>query len=136
MALIVATVVVAVWYLVWDMFLLEPLLGSYMAGIPGMNPSPALMWIVVGELSSGLVLAAVYARVRSVFGTGLANGATYGVYAAVLANFPLWLMMSVYAGWPYGTAWAFTIASIPVWAIAGGLVGLVYQKMGTPARAA
>lgn len=129
MAVLVAGLVAGIWFLVFDMFLLEPLMGSLMANIPGLNPTPPMLWMVVGDLAAGLVLAAVYARVRSVFGTGFANGATYGVYAGVLMNFPIWLQMSVYVSWPYVTAWAFTIMGIVICAVAGGLVGVVFPKL-------
>lgn len=135
MALLVAGIVAAVWYVVFDMFLMDPILGSALAGVPGMNPNPAVLWMVIGDLAAALVLAAVYARTRSVFGAGLKGGATYGVYAGVLINFPLWLFMAVYAGWPYGTAWMMTIAAIVVTTVAGGLIGLTYEKMGKPAAA-
>ncbi len=132
MVLLVAGIVAAAWYVVFDMFLMEPVLGSYLAGIPGINAAPATMWIVIGNVVACLVLAAVYARTRSIFGLGLKNGATYGVYAGVLANFPTWLNLSVYASWPYGSAWAVTIALILNVTIAGALIGLVYEKMGQP----
>jgi hypothetical protein len=135
MVLLVAGVAVGVLFLIWDMFLLDPLLGSYMAGIPGIVADPSVMWMVIGELVAGLVLAAVYARVRSVFGTGLKGGATYGVYAGVLMNFPLWQFMSLYVGWPYATAWAFTIAGVVINALGGAVIGLVYERMGQPKAA-
>jgi hypothetical protein len=135
MQLLAAGVVAGIWYVVWDLFLLEPLIGSFLAGIPGMNPEPSTMWVVIGNLVAGLVLAAVYARVRSVFGTGPGAGLTYGVYAGVLMHFPLWLFMSIYLGWPYGTAWVMTIAGLAYTAVAGALIGLVYGKMGRPAAA-
>lgn len=132
MVLLVAGIVAAVWYVVFDMFLMEPVLGSYLAGVPGMNAAPAMMWVVIGDVVACLVLAAVYARTRSIFGVGLKNGATYGVYAGVLINFPTWLFMSVYAGWPYASAWAMTIASLFYVTVGGALIGLVYEKMGQP----
>ena len=135
MVLLVAGILAAAWYVVFDLFLMDPLIGSRLAGIPGLNAQPATMWVVIGEVVGGLVLASVYARTRSIFGTGLKNGATYGVYAGVLIHFPTWLFMSVYVGWPYGAAWAMTIASIVNVTIAGGLIGLVYEKMGTPKTA-
>ena len=135
MVLLVAGIAAGVLYLVFSMFLMGPILGSYLVGVPGMNANPATMWVVVGELCGGLVLAAVYARTRSIFGVGLKGGATYGVYAAVLVHFPLWLQMSVYVGWPYGAAWAMTIAGLVLTTIAGALIGLVYEKMGPPKAA-
>lgn len=135
MVLLVAGIVVAAWYVVWDMFLLGPIMGSYLAGVPGLNANPATMWVVIGELAAGLVLAAVYARIRSIFGVGLKGGATYGVYAGVLINFPMWLFLSVYVGWPYGTAWAMTIAGVLITTVAGALIGLVYGAMGKPRTA-
>lgn len=135
MVLLVAGVVVGVLYLVWDMFLMQPLLGSMMTGIPGLVVEPPMIWMVVGELVAGLVLAAVYARTRSIFGTGFKGGAIYGTYAGVLINFPMWLMMAVFVGWPYGTMWAFTIVGIVLAAIGGGVVGQIYAMMGKPKAA-
>jgi hypothetical protein len=135
MVLLVAGVAVGVWYLVWDMFLMEPLLGSMVSGIPGLVAEPPMLWMVVGELAAGLVLAAVYARVRSIFGTGFKGGAIYGTYAGVLINFPTWLMLAVFVGWPYATMWAFTIAGIVLTAVAGGLIGMVYAMMEKPKAA-
>ena len=132
MALLLAGVVAGVWYLVWDMFLMTPIIGSHLAGVPGLNASPSTMWVVIGELVAGLVLASVYARTRSIFGTGLKGGATYGVYAGVLINFPLWLFMSVYVGWPYSAAWVMTIAGLVITTVAGAGIGLVYGTMDKP----
>ena len=135
MVLLVAGVVVAALYLVWDLFLMQPLLGSMMTGIPGLVAEPPMLWVVVGELAAGLVLAAVYARTRSIFGAGFKGGAIYGTYAGVLISFPTWLMMAVYVGWPYGTMWAFTIVGIVLTAVAGGLIGQVYAMMEKPKAA-
>jgi len=135
MVLLVATIAAAVWYVVWDLFLIGPIIGSYLTGVPGANLDPAMMWVVIGEICAGLVLAAVYARTRSIFGVGLKGGATYGVYAGVLINFPTWLFHSVYVGWPYSAAWAMTIAGLVTTTVAGALIGLVYEKMGQPKAA-
>lgn len=135
MVLLVAGVAVGALYLVWDMFLMEPLLGSMMTGIPGLVAEPPVLWMVVGELMAGLVLAAVYARVRSIFGTGFKGGAIYGTYAGVLVSFPMWLMMTVFVGWPYATMWAFTVVGIVITAVAGGVIGQVYAMMEKPKAA-
>jgi len=135
MVLLAAGVVAGVWLLVWDMFLSGPLLGSMLTAIPGLNPDPAVPWMIVGNLAGGLVLALLYGRVRGAFGTGAASGAQFGFFAGLLVNFPLWLQLSLYVSWPYGTAWAFTIAGLVVYVIAGALVGLVYQRMAKGAAA-
>ena len=130
-------VVVAIWYMIWDMFLFGPLVGSFVAGVEGMNPEPALMWVAIGNLFGGLVLAWFFAKTGSVFGSGMSGGLKFGVATGVLIGFPMWLFMSVYdTGWTYAASWAMTIANI-VWVSVGGvLLGLVFDKMGggaTPA---
>lgn len=130
MVLLVAAIVAGVWYVVFDMFLIGPVLGSFLAQIPGINPTPPMMWVVIGDFMAALVQAGVYMRTRSVFGVGARNGAVYGVYAGVLVNFPIWLFMSVYVAWPYGAAWALTVAGIVITTVGGALMGLVIEKMG------
>lgn len=124
-------VVVAVWYMIWDMFLFEPLFGSFLAQIEGMNPEPALMWVAVGNLCGGLVLAWFYGKTGAVFGSGLMGGLKFGIAAGVLIGFPMWLFMTVYdTGWTYAASWAMTFANIVWVGVAGTLLGMVFEKLG------
>jgi hypothetical protein len=100
-----------------------------MAAIPGMQPEFSKLWETVGDLFSALVVTGMYARVRGVFGTGLAGGAVYGVYAGLMIHFPTWLFMTVYAGWPYGPTWVITIGLVCLVIVAGAIMGLVYQAL-------
>jgi integral membrane sensor domain MASE1 len=54
----------------------------------------------------------------------------YGFYAGVMINFPTWLFMTVYAGWPYRATWHITLVLIVLAVISGALTGLVYDKVG------
>jgi hypothetical protein len=125
-----AAVAVLVLYLAWDNFLSGMLIGSAMSAIPGMKAEFSRLWETVGDLCAALILAGVYVRVRGVFGVGPAGGAMFGFYAGVLINFPTWLFMTVYAGWPYGATWILTIAAILLTTVAGALMGVVYQALG------
>ena len=125
-----AVVAALVLYLVWDNFLAGLLVGPVLASIPGMQAEYSRLWETVGDVCACLVLAGVYVRVRGVFGLGLKGGAMYGFYAGVLINFPTWLFMTVYAGWPYTNTWILTIVMILVTTVAGALMGIAYQAMG------
>ena len=123
-------VAVAVWYMIWDMFLFGPLLGSFLVEVEGMNPEPSLMWVAMGNLASGLVLAWFYGKTGAVFGSGALGGLKFGVAAGVLMGFPAWLFMSVFdTGWTYGASWAMTVANIVWVGIGGVLLGIVFDKM-------
>lgn len=125
-----ATVAVLVWYLIWDNFLGAMVMGSTMSQIPGMVADVSKQWETIGDLFAALMVTGVYARTRSVFGVGPKNGAIYGVYAGLLINFPTWLFMCVYFGWPYQAVWMITIALTLLTVVAGAIAGTVYQKMG------
>ena len=133
--LVPAAIAVWVWYVVFDMFLLGPIMGSAMASIPGAVEAPSTMWVVIGDLAAALVLTAFYDKVRGAFAGGVTGGATYGLSAGVLINFPTWLWGVVYFGWPYKSAWTATIALIVLATIGGALIGLVYEKVGSPKTA-
>lgn len=130
-----AAVAVLVWYLVWDNFLSQPLMGSTMAKIPGMLPEYSKLWETVGDAFAALMVTGLYARVRGVFGASTKGGAVYGVYAGLLINFPTWLWMTVYAGWPYAATWMMTIAMVCLTVVAGAIMGSVYQAMDRTAAA-
>lgn len=125
-----AVVAALVWFLVWDNFLSGMLIGSTLAQIPGVVAEVSKLWETVGDLFAAMMLTGVYARVRSVYGVGTKNGAIYGVYAGLLINFPTWLFMTVYAGWPYSVTWTMTIALTLNVVVAGAIIGTVYQAMG------
>jgi hypothetical protein len=86
-------------------------------------------WLVVGDFVAALVLVWVYDRVHSSFASGAKGGATFGLYAGVLVNFPTWIFANlIFADFPYGLAWTWTIVGI-VWAvIAGAVAGAVYKR--------
>jgi hypothetical protein len=125
-----AIVLVFVWSLVFDNFLMGITMGSAMAQIPGMTGQFSMLWQTVGNVCGAVVLVWVYDRVRGAFAGGLSGGALFGFYAGVLINFPTWLYMSVYAGWPYRPTWHATLVLIVATVVAGTLVGLVYEKVG------
>ena len=125
-----AIVLVFVWNLIFDNFLMGILMGSAMAQIPGMTGEFSMLWQTVGNLFSAIVLVWVYDRVRAAFAGGLMGGALFGFYAGVLINFPTWLYMTVYAGWPYRPTWHATLVLICTGVVAGALAGLAYEKVG------
>ena len=100
-----------------------------------MTGEPSMMWQTVGNLFSAIVLVWFYDRVRGAFAGGLMGGAVYGFYAGVLINFPTWLYMTVYAGWPYRPTWHATLVLICASVVSGALVGLAYEKVGGPKTA-
>jgi hypothetical protein len=125
-------VAVAVWYVIWDLFLFGPIFGSFLSGVEGMVAEPALLWIVVGNLAAGLVLAWFYGKVGSAFGNGVKGGLNFGVAVGIVMGFPMWLFQSVYfTGWPYSAAWAMVVANIVWVAVAGVVLALVSSKMAS-----
>ncbi len=125
-----ASVAVFVWLLLWDNFISSMVIGPTISALPGINTSYSKMWEAVGDLCIALVFTGLYARTRSIFGENAAGGATYGVYAGLLANFPTWLNMVVYLSWPYGAAWVLTIVFVALSIVNGAIVGSVYKAMG------
>ena len=133
---LVGAVAVAVWYVLWDLFLFDPLFGSLLSQVDGIQ-EPALLWIVVGNVVAGLVLAWFYGKTGSAFGRGLAGGLKFGVSAGILMGFPLWLFMSVYdSGWTYAASWGMVVANIIWVGVAGVVLALVDGRMtGAPETA-
>ena len=125
-----AMVLVFAWNLLFDNFLLGITMGSAMAQIPGMTGEFSMLWQTVGNAFAAIVLIWVYDRVRGAFAGGLNGGAVFGFYAGVLINFPTWLYMTVYAGWPYRATWHATLVLILATVVAGALAGLAYEKLG------
>ena len=92
-----------------------------------MTANPA--WFVLGDFVTVFVLAWVYDKVSSSFGKGWMGGAMYGLYAGVLTNFPLWLLMTMYLR-NFGKKFALfsTIYGIVWTIIAGAVLAALYKK--------
>ena len=87
------------------------------------------MWFVVGDFITVFVLAWVYLKVSGSFSGGWKGGATYGLYAGILVNFPTWIFLHLMLkGYSYKFAWFSTIYGIAWTVIAGAIVASIYEK--------
>lgn len=88
-----------------------------------------MAWIIVGDFVAALVFVWVYDRVYGSFGGGVKGGATFGVYAGVLVNFPMGIFLNLlFVGFPYELAWLWIMTGI-IWAVLiGAIVGALYKK--------
>ena len=129
MKLLLATVVVGVVMNIFDFVVNGQLLAGYMAGMPIMKKELPIPMLVVADFVAALVLVCVFARVRSAFSAGPQGGATFGLYAGILVNFPTWIIAHlVFEGFPYGASWVLTVVGILWCVIAGAVAGAVYKQ--------
>ena len=127
--LLLATVAVGVVANVFDFVVQGQLLAGYYGGIPLLNKEAPIPWLVFGDFVGALVFVWVYARVLASFGGGPKGGATYGLYAGILVNFPTWIFAHLlFVGFPYSLAWVWTLIGIAWCVIAGAVAGAVYKK--------
>lgn len=129
--LVIATLVVGIVMNVLD-FVIHGLVlsGAYYSQLPTLfrqDTSPT--WFVIGDFVAALVFVWVYDRVYGSFGGGPKGGATYGLYAGVLINFPTWIFASlIYVGFPYSLSWVWTIIGILYGVVVGAVAGAMYKK--------
>lgn len=128
--LVVATLAVGVVMNVLDFLFHGQLLHERYAALSTLFRQDApVQWLVVGDFVAALVFVWVYDRVYASFGGGAKGGATYGLYAGILLNFPTWIFMSILiVGFPYSLAWIWTIVGILAGVIGGAVAGMVYKK--------
>jgi hypothetical protein len=127
--LLLATVAVGVVANVFDFVVQGQLLASYYASLTLFNKEMPIHWLVVGDFVAALVFVWVYARVLGSFGGGPKGGATYGLYAGILVNFPTWIFAHLlFVGFPYALSWIWTAIGVAWCVIAGAVAGAVYKK--------
>jgi hypothetical protein len=94
-----------------------------------MRQDAPMHWFIIGDFVAGFVFVWVYDRVYGSFAGGPKGGATFGLYAGVLAFFPMMLFNHlVFANYPYGLAWASIIVGVLGAIIAGAVAGALYKK--------
>ncbi|HKZ31390.1 MAG TPA: hypothetical protein VJ648_03430 [Vicinamibacteria bacterium] len=127
--LLLATVVVGVVMNIVDFLVQGQLLVGLYATLPLFKREPPIPWLVFGDFVSALVFVWVYDRVQSSFGGGVKGGATYGLYAGILINFPTWIFAHlIFEGFPYSLAWTWTLVGVVWCVIAGAVAGALYKK--------
>jgi len=127
--LLLATVVVGVVMNIVDFVVHGQLLAGYYANLTLMKKETPIHWLVIGDFVAALVFVWVYDRVLSSFGGGPKGGATYGLYAGILVNFPTWIFAHLlFEGLPYGLAWTWTLVGVVWCVIAGAVAGALYKK--------
>jgi hypothetical protein len=115
----------------YDFLINGVLLMRLMEPLPFMRETPPIGWLVAGDFVAALVFVWVFDRVRGSFGSGAAGGATFGLYAGILVNFPTWIFMYLLVeGMTYSAAWVWTVVGI-LWGVAaGGAAGWAYDRTG------
>ncbi len=127
--ILLTAVAVGVVMNIFDFVVQGQLLAGYGAQFAFLKKEPPIPWLVVGDFVAALVLVWFYDRVHGSFGTGPKGGATFGLYAGVLVNFPTWIFAHLlFVDFPYGLSWTWTIVGIVWGVIAGAVAGAVYKK--------
>jgi len=127
--ILVPALVVGVVANIFDAVVHGLILKDYYAGFAIFNQEMSMGWLVFGDFVAALVFVWVYDRVQASFSGGPKGGATYGLYAGVLVNFPTWIFSSMMiTGFTYGLAWIWTFVGI-IWCVVNGAVmGAMYKK--------
>ncbi|MBI3940728.1 MAG: hypothetical protein HY315_07825 [Acidobacteria bacterium] len=128
--LLLATIVGGIVANALDFVVHEQILAGYYSSLPSLfRQDTPVAWLVFGDFVAVLVLVWVYDRVYSSFGGGVTAGATYGLYAGILVNFPTWIFANLlFVGFPYALGWIWVVYGI-IWAvITGAIAGALYKK--------
>ena len=128
--LLIATLVVGAVFNVLDFVVHTQILAGTYAKLTGLFRSDMpVPYLVIGDFVAALVFVWVYDRVYGSFGGGPKGGATYGLYAGVLVNFPTWIFLNLlFVGFPYSLAWIWTVYGVIGGVIAGAVAGATYKK--------
>lgn len=116
-------------YNIFDYIVLNYVLAGTMASIASIsNPEPSMIANAINNFGAGLMVALVFDKVRASFGPGAGGGLTFGIYAGLLVNIPVWLGLHVFLkDISYGTAWVFTTYGIVAYTVMGATAGFVYN---------
>jgi len=94
-----------------------------------MRTDMPMHWLIIGDFVAAAVFVIVYDRVYQSFGGGLKGGATFGLYAGVLVNFPTWAFSHLLiSGFSRELTLAWTIVGILWGVVAGAVAGALYKR--------
>ena len=132
-ALVVGVVVNLFDFVVHGLLLTGPLYSK----LPIMKQGASLALLVLTDFVAAAVFVWVFQRVRACFAPGAAGGATFGLYAGVLVNFPTWIASYLLLeGFSYGLAWAWILTGVAWGVLAGAVAGALMSRPAPAAAAA
>ena len=103
--------------------------GPLYSNLTLMRTDEPMQWLIIGDFVAAAVFVIFYDRVYSSFGGGLKGGATYGLWAGVLVNFPTWVFSHLLInGFTHELTLAWTITGILLAVVSGATAGLLYKK--------
>jgi hypothetical protein len=108
----------------------QVLAGQYYSKVPQLfrTDTPTYYFVIL-DFVAALVLTWVWAKVHTSFGSGAKAGATGGLYAGVLVNFPCQIFPCLmYVGFPSPLCWIWTIYGILWFVIVGMVIGALYKE--------
>ncbi len=111
-----------------DVVVQGTLLAGYYAR-PPFSQENRVVWLVVGDFIAALVFTWVYLRLAPQAPAGPAGGATFGLYAGVLVNFPKNIFLHLLIqGFPYALSWIWTLYGILWYVVLGAIAGAMNRK--------
>jgi hypothetical protein len=130
--ILVGTIVLGIVGNAIDYVLNTYVFASAWAALSFMNPSPAIMWSVIGDFAAALMLMVAWDKFGAGMGSGAGGGFKFGLFAGFFVNFPMTLMWSIYInGFPYSLAWKMIIVSTIWYGILGAIAGMLDKKPAT-----
>ena len=88
-----------------------------------------MAWLIVADVVAALVFVWVYDKVKSSFSEGWKGGATFGLYAGILINFPTWIFaFLLFNNFSYSVTWVFILGGIGWGIVAGAVTGALYKN--------
>ncbi|MBK6798255.1 MAG: hypothetical protein IPG76_16125 [Acidobacteria bacterium] len=89
----------------------------------------SMLWLTVANFVGALVFVWFYTKVKGSFSEGWKGGATYGLYAGILINFPTWIFAHLlFNNFSYIVAWAIILSGIGWGIVAGAVAGTLYKN--------
>jgi hypothetical protein len=110
-----------------DVVVQGTLLAGYYGG-PPFSQENRVVWLIIGDFIAALVFTWVYLRLAQTH-AGPAGGATFGLYAGVLVNFPKNIFLHLLIqGFPYALSWIWTVYGILWYVVLGAIAGAMSRK--------
>ena len=89
----------------------------------------SMLWLTVANFVGALVFVWFYTKVKGSFSEGWKGGATYGLYAGILINFPTWIFaFLLFNNFSYSVTWVFILGGIGWGIVAGAVTGALYKN--------
>ena len=127
--ILTGTIVVGIAANAVDWLLMKFFWGTSWTALAWVNPTPPMMWLIIGDFAVAFMLMLAWDKFGAVSGKGPGAGFRFGLFAGAFVTFPAVLSWQMWIkDFPYALAWKTIVVGTLFYGVLGAVAAMLDGK--------